>query len=592
MRDRDDLVEVLTADIARAQRMAAAGLRHLRAILGANRNAGIRDRWRRDALASTYFGATSSVVSMEAVHRRLERAHRRLRDDVLTVRIRPQSAAGENTNGRNTGGFLSPKRFQLFPAYARKTSAERAAIIVHELLHEWLRDADLNGQRVRGDNDARDLARANPRAARNNPENYEQFLLQVWADEGLEAPSGAEREDTPLVEAASAETNATGLLADRPVLAPSAVGGRRDLFFLALRARAGETMIPAVFEKDGRVLHRRGGDGATDAVSFPAAACTLPNGIIVTATRDSRRKRLMLTAWEIDGETPRRVADSADAYGDVGSHPDVIALGGNKLAVIFKGTSTGRMKVDAVEYRPRRGFTRIANAETSGPVNDHGTAALVWPLDEQSGGPISTEPGEVLIATAMRTREGKLSMDLWSVELGRRRVTRRGGLVDRKMTGRPAIAALPGEGRQDPPRIVTSVRDEETGRMRLTLFQADPDDAMRPRRLADSGLSGPRMSHSPAMIAATDNFESVVVTAIRYAPTGNLIVSTWNPESSGDVLWLRERYSGAERTPRIDSTPSIAFRGGRDATQVVTSAIGVDGRLALQAWGKPVRTNG
>ena len=37
--DRDDLVAILSTDVARAQRMAAAGLRHLSVILGANKNA-------------------------------------------------------------------------------------------------------------------------------------------------------------------------------------------------------------------------------------------------------------------------------------------------------------------------------------------------------------------------------------------------------------------------------------------------------------------------------------------------------------------------------------------------------------------------
>lgn len=489
VKDRDDLEAILIADVARAQRMAAAGLRHLKAILGADRNAGRRDRWRRDALAPVYFGRTSSVANMNAVHRRLERTHRRLRDDHLTIRVKkPPSHAPSGAAGGNFGRFLSPRRFQLYPNYATQTDARRSAIIIHELLHEWLSDHAIDGATAYEDDEVRKLASKHPPKARRNPANYDNFVFQVWLDEGFEKPSGALKRDNPLIITAQARPNSTGVLADRPVLTPATMSGRRDLVFVALRARSDRTLVPVVFEIDSYPLERRGGDLPTGAISFPAACCTLPDGTIITAVRGERSKRLKLIAWNVVNEIPDRVGDSGNLYGDACSQPDIIALGGRAMAVTFKGKS-GKMKLDLVEYRSDRTFNRIANAETSGPIRDHGRACLVSPVDAVSGGPTSNTPGTVVIATVMRTREEKLSMDLWTGELGRKRVSRHGGLVDRKITGRPGITALALGGRA---RVVAAVRDEKTGRLRMTAY--DVQDYARPRRMGDTGLDGPRMT--------------------------------------------------------------------------------------------------
>lgn len=577
---------IIAEDVARAQRMSASGLRHLAAILGANRNAGRRERWRKDALAPRYFGKTSSVANMRAVHRRLERAHRRLRDDRLHIRMRPQSARPGNS-GRNTGAFLSPKHFQLFPAFASQNDEMRAGIIIHELLHEWLIDQSIGGNTVYEDDEVRRLASRDPAKARRCPSNFENFLLQVWRDEGLEAPSGAIKRDTPLIISAEARTNATGLLADRPVITEATMQGRRDLIFAALRARSDNTLVPTIFEIDSIPLERRGGDNPTGAISYPASACTLPDGTIITAVRGENSRRMKLIAWSVSDETPHRVHDSGTIYGDVYSQPDIIATGGRTMAVIFKGKS-GKMKVDLVEYRRNGTFDRIANAETSGPIDDHGRACLVSPVDDLFGGPQDDSPRKVLLATAMRTREGKLSVNLWTGELGRKRVYRHGGLVDRKITGRPGIASLALDNR---PRVVAAVRDEDTGRLRLTSY--DVSDPARPRRMGDNGITGPRMTHSPDIATVMEGFEQRIATAIRYSETGQIIVSTWAaPDDT--TGFVRHRHSGSDRRPRIESTPCLVATVGHESEDLTTAAIGADGRLALQHWsaGDPVRTNG
>ena len=584
--DRGDVEAIITADIARAQRMAATGLRHLRAILGANRNAGKLDRWRRDALAPVYFGRVSRVGQIRSVHRRLERAHRRLRDDRLHVRMREQRhGTTDTTSGRNVGGFLSPRRFQLFPSFAGLEPDDRAAVIVHELLHEWLTDQRIGDETVRGDSHARRLASRDPEKARRNPENFEQFLLQVWADEGLEAPSRAERRDNAIHVHKSARADATGLLADRPVITPATAGGRQDLVFAALRARSDNSLVPAVFEYDTATIARRGNGSPTGETSYPAACCTLPDGTVITAVRATGDRRLLLIAWDVENEVSVRLDDSGNTYGDVHSQPDVIALGGGRMCVVFKGR-TGKMKVDLVEYTRGRGFRRYANAETSGPIDDHGRVCLISPVDEHYGRADEPSPDKVIVATAFRTREGRLSMDLWSGDFGQREVRRHGGLVDRKITGRPAIAAL---ALNDRPQVVTAVRDDDTGRLRLTAY--DVADPGRPRRLGDTGAAGPRMSHSPDMVTVMEGSIQQVATAIRFSETGRLIVSTWSPPDDTSPF-IRHRYSGIESTPVIDSSPSLVAIEGDESEDLLTAAIHDNGRLALDLWGEPRRTNG
>jgi hypothetical protein len=356
------------------------------------------------------------------------------------------------------------------------------------------------------------------------------------------------------------------------------MGGRLDLVFAALRAKSNEVLIPAVFETDATPIRRRGGEDPTGAITYPASCCTLPDGTVITAVRGNQGKRLKLIAWEVHDETPKRAEeDSGDLYGDAYSHPDIIALGGKMMCVTFKGKS-GKMKVDLVEYSRGHGFRRYANAETSGPIKDHGRACLVSPVEDLYGGPRNENPGEVLIATAFRTREGKLSVDLWSGNFGRRKVSRHGGLVDREMTGRPGITALALGARK---RVVAAVRDKETGRLRLTAY--DVEDPSRPRRMGDTGNVGPRMSHSPDIVTVMEDFEQRIATAIRYSVNGRIIVSTWTvPDDSNG--FIRQRYSGADSTPRIESTPSLVAIEGRVSEAVLTASIGDNDRLALQLW--------
>ncbi len=595
---RANIEFLIIGDISRAQRLAATGLRHLRAILEANTRNGIRDRWRRDALAPTYFGNTSSIANMKAVHRRLERAHRRLRDDVLTLQMRaPENTPeGQGGVGSNSGYFLSPRKFALYPLYGSLDAVHRSVVLIHELLHEWLTDQTLHGRTVYGGADAMDLARRDPKRARRNPSNFQHFLWQVWADSGLDAPSHVDFRDRSWRLLAEAPTVVTGALVDRPVSTPAIAGGRGDLVVTALRARDGEGIIPTIMEVDANSVRRRGSSPATGATSFAPSLCTLPDGRIVAAVRGTSSKRLKLIIYQTYAEEIARVGDSGDLFGDVYSHPDLIAVGGGRMVVVMKGKS-GKMKVALVQVSDTNDFARMGDGETYGPISDHGVACLIAPVDHMSG-PTRTHPAQVTIATAMRTREGKMSLILWSADYVGRQVRRLGDLEDVAMEGRPAITALISDSRS---LVITAVRDAETNRLRLTAF--DVSDPTRPIRLAETGDNGPSMSHSPDIKTLALGSARYAVTASRHALTGGINLSLWSPpvaeDDNGeppryDRIFTRERHQSSEHSPRIDSTPSIAITRAGDRYRVVTSAIAPDGRLALQVWdqGAPVRAGG
>ncbi len=167
--------------------MAKAGVDRLDYILAPKRSKNKKKRWKNDKIATAYFGSRQATVEqIKAVRRRLKRAHRRLADRKLNIRLLPQSRASKSsTNGHNYGGPITPRRFVLFPNWFKKKSKEeKAAIIIHELLHDWFIDHKIKdgGKRktVYGSRLAKKLAKEKPRTARRNPENYEQFTFAVW----------------------------------------------------------------------------------------------------------------------------------------------------------------------------------------------------------------------------------------------------------------------------------------------------------------------------------------------------------------------------------------------------------------------------
>lgn len=166
--------------------VAKKGLDRLNAILQPRKSRDQKKRWRGDPLAVAFFGDIRTVADIKAVRRRLERAHHRLDKHQLTIRLLPQDrASSEDTIAHNTGSFVTPNRFVLFPNWFAKNNVEQAGIIIHELLHDWLIDHKVNdgSKRVRayGVRLAQKLAKDRPSAARRNPENIHQFCIAVWS---------------------------------------------------------------------------------------------------------------------------------------------------------------------------------------------------------------------------------------------------------------------------------------------------------------------------------------------------------------------------------------------------------------------------
>ncbi len=162
-----------------AERMALKGLRYLESVLDQPTTAKMKQAWNKDAKVRGLFGEAPGKVKMRNVCDRMNRVYKRLRDKQLRIRLKPQD--GKKWSGHNMGGPVTPRQFVLFPAWFKSGDTGRAAIIIHELLHDWHFDHKVKnpatGKRetAYGSKLARELAKRRPGDARRNPENFEQF---------------------------------------------------------------------------------------------------------------------------------------------------------------------------------------------------------------------------------------------------------------------------------------------------------------------------------------------------------------------------------------------------------------------------------
>ncbi len=181
-----EVCKIIEDAIRLAEKMAKRGRDRIAKTLKPKSRKNKKDAWKNDNLIGTYFSDSKLTVSaMKSVHRRLDRAHRRLSDKRLTVRVFPQSRApSSTTNAQNLGSVFSPKTFKVFENWFKKDPDDRAAIIIHELNHDLFIDQKVvneNGKKVTvyGDSLAKLLAKKKPGKARKSAENYEQFCLRV-----------------------------------------------------------------------------------------------------------------------------------------------------------------------------------------------------------------------------------------------------------------------------------------------------------------------------------------------------------------------------------------------------------------------------
>ena len=174
--------------VALGEKMAKHALNHLGRVLNQSTTKKMKDAWEKDKNVKAFFGKAPTKARMKNVEDRLERAYKRIHDKQLKIRLKEQktSKSGSLYNGHNYGSVLSPRKFVLFPNWFSQDDEQRAAIIIHELLHDWHVDHKVKdsktGKRVTayGTKLAKQLAKDNPGGARRNPENYEQFCMALW----------------------------------------------------------------------------------------------------------------------------------------------------------------------------------------------------------------------------------------------------------------------------------------------------------------------------------------------------------------------------------------------------------------------------
>ncbi|SHH31702.1 hypothetical protein [Marivita hallyeonensis] len=143
------------------------------------------DAFMAEPLLVEFFGEATRVRHVNNVHRRLEG----LRDRVergFTVALKPD---GKKTPLAQTTGALNTTRvrFRLYTRGIRLDIWDLAALINHEIGHQWFKDQKLGTEPVYGTQAARDLARYHPRRARKSTENYEQFCSAAHIAEGLQS---------------------------------------------------------------------------------------------------------------------------------------------------------------------------------------------------------------------------------------------------------------------------------------------------------------------------------------------------------------------------------------------------------------------
>jgi hypothetical protein len=184
VRTKANIESAVGAAVRLAERMARHALNHFNRVLDQNTTTGMKRAWNGDAKVKGFFGEAPGKDRMRNTCDRLDRAYRRLRDKQLRIRLKPQK--GKSWNGHNSGGPLSPRQFVLYPDWFKKGDDERAAIVIHELLHDWHVDHKVKDPRTGkretayGARLARALAKDRPGSARRNPENFEQFCLALW----------------------------------------------------------------------------------------------------------------------------------------------------------------------------------------------------------------------------------------------------------------------------------------------------------------------------------------------------------------------------------------------------------------------------
>ncbi|MDF1699299.1 MAG: hypothetical protein P1U56_25815 [Saprospiraceae bacterium] len=156
--------------------MAEHGKARINTVFSQNKRRWV-NAWNNDEMLVRWFGEVTHKRQVRKVNRRILSVTTRLSRGIV-IRLRPN--VNESRNAQNNGWIFEPKRFKVFSRLLDKTDEEIASVFVHELIHLWFMDQNLNGETVYGAPLAQALARENPRKARKSAENYEHFVLELW----------------------------------------------------------------------------------------------------------------------------------------------------------------------------------------------------------------------------------------------------------------------------------------------------------------------------------------------------------------------------------------------------------------------------
>ena len=131
-----------------------------------------RNAWSAHVNFTTWFGASRRHILLRRVKRRIFKLARWLNNARIAVIVHDTGDRGCTVAGRNAFVRigLRPIRIHLCPPWFTRTPQQRAAILIHELVHE-LGFMHPNGTNTEAE--ARTLAMNNSRLARRSPENYE-----------------------------------------------------------------------------------------------------------------------------------------------------------------------------------------------------------------------------------------------------------------------------------------------------------------------------------------------------------------------------------------------------------------------------------
>ncbi|MBB2923751.1 hypothetical protein [Cellulomonas cellasea] len=195
---KSEMEDLIGSGIRRGEHLADVAMTYLEPFVEGDED-DWEGRWNGDGVLTMWFGRIDAPNHATDVQRRLRSAYDRLSDEVLTVNIKDELP--KDYHAQNLGAFLSPKAFRVAPEWFTYSDTKRGSILIHELLHEWFPDQELeSGDKVYGSTKAKQLAIEDPYHARRSPENYEWLCVHLddpgsdgdWEPAGGYFPAGAE----------------------------------------------------------------------------------------------------------------------------------------------------------------------------------------------------------------------------------------------------------------------------------------------------------------------------------------------------------------------------------------------------------------